>query len=63
MGRIRPTYIKRIARELIEKYPNEFTAEFEHNKHKVFELCEIQTKTLRNRIAGYITRLEKRKRD
>ena len=35
MGRIRPTYIKRVAIELVEKYPKLFTDDFEANKQLV----------------------------
>jgi small subunit ribosomal protein S17e len=57
MGNIRPTYIKRIAKELINMYLDRFVAsDFQHNK-KVSELTEVQSKILRNRIAGYVTSL------
>ena len=57
MGNIRPTYIKRVARELIRMYPDKFVAsDFQHNKEKVSELTDVQSKILRNRVAGYITR-------
>ena len=60
MGNIRPTYIKRIAIELVEKYPNEFTSDFEHNKAKVEEMTDASTAKIRNKIAGYVTRYRKR---
>lgn len=56
MGNIRPTYIKRVALELLRRYPDAFTAEFEHNKLKVTELTDVTTSVMRNRIAGYVTR-------
>jgi small subunit ribosomal protein S17e len=56
MGNIRPTYIKRVAIELVERYPDQFTGDFEHNKKAVGELATIQGKSMRNRIAGYVTR-------
>ena len=56
MGNIRPTYIKRVAIELLKKYPNEFTADFEHNKKKVSELTDVAYHRMRNRIAGYVAR-------
>jgi len=57
LGNIRPTYIKTIAKELIEKYPDQFIADdFQHNKGKVAELCNVDSNLMRNRIAGYITR-------
>ena len=55
MGNIRPTYIKRVAIELVERFPDRFTADFDHNKKMVDELAEIQGKAMRNRIAGYVT--------
>lgn len=56
MGRIRPTYIKRVAIELVEKYPKAFDGDFENNKKMVADLADVYSTTMRNRIAGYITR-------
>ena len=56
MGNIRQTYIKRIAIELVKRYPNEFTTDFEHNKGLVATLTTVPTTKMRNRIAGYATR-------
>lgn len=55
MGNVRPTYIKRIAIDLVKKYNDQFTGDFEHNKAKVAELTDIKVATFRNRIAGYVT--------
>ena len=60
MGNIRPTYIKRVAIELVKEHPEEFTADFEHNKKKVSELSDVSSILMRNRIAGYITRYRQR---
>ena len=60
MGNIRPTYIKRVAIELVKQYPNEFTEDFEHNKAKVSELSDVGSILMRNRIAGYIARYRQR---
>ncbi|TLZ53399.1 MAG: 30S ribosomal protein S17e [Methanobacteriota archaeon] len=56
MGNIRPTYIKRVAKELLRLYPDSFTDDFDHNKAKVSELTDVTTSIMRNRIAGYVTR-------
>ncbi len=56
MGRIRPTYIKRVAIELVEKYPKVFTADFETNKVLVGKLTNVESVRMRNLIAGYVTR-------
>ncbi len=60
MGNVRPTYIKRVAIELIEKYPDRFTDDFEHNKSIVAELTDVSSIVMRNRITGYATRYRKR---
>ena len=56
MGTVKPAYIKVIARELLKKYPEVFTGDFDENKRLVAELTNIQSKKVRNRVAGYITR-------
>ncbi|TFF86415.1 MAG: 30S ribosomal protein S17e [Promethearchaeota archaeon] len=56
MGKIRTETIKRIAHDVRDKYPNKFTTDFEKNKLLLDEIAIIPSKTLRNRIAGYITR-------
>ncbi len=60
MGKIRPTYIKRVAIELVKKYNERFTEDFQHNKMVVAELTDVGSNTMRNRIAGYITRHKKK---
>ena len=62
MGNVRPTYIKRVAIELVEKYPDRFTDDFEHNKSIVNELTDVSSIVMRNRITGYATRYRKRER-
>ncbi len=59
MGNIRQTYIKRIAIELVKRFPNEFSTNFDENKKKVSALCTVPTIKMRNRIAGYVTRYRK----
>ncbi|MEE9237253.1 MAG: 30S ribosomal protein S17e [Thermoplasmata archaeon] len=59
MGNIRHTYIKRVAHELTRLYPEKFNEDFEHNKKLVQELTDVTTPKMRNRIAGYVTRLKK----
>ncbi|AEA47931.1 30S ribosomal protein S17e [Archaeoglobus veneficus] len=56
MGTVKPAYIKVIARELLRKYPDKFTGDFDENKKLVAELTNITSKGVRNRVAGYITR-------
>jgi small subunit ribosomal protein S17e len=56
MGNIRPTYIKRIALDLVKKYPTVFNEDFENNKLLVEKLTDVKSVKMRNRVAGYITR-------
>jgi small subunit ribosomal protein S17e len=57
LGKVRPEAVKKIAREMIKRYPDRFTTDFEENKKLLESLLEISSIRLRNRIAGYITRL------
>lgn len=59
MGNIRPTYIKRVAVELVEKYPDQFTDDYQHNKQMVTKLTDVRFISMRNKIAGYVTRYRK----
>jgi len=56
LGNIRQTHIKNVAIELVKKYPDQFTGDFQSNKEKVDQLATVSSKLLRNRIAGYVTR-------
>jgi len=53
---IKPAYVKKTARALLERYPDAFGPDFEHNKEVVAELTNVESKSVRNRIAGYVTR-------
>ena len=57
MGKVRTEQVKRIARELLNRYPSKFSADFEKNKQFVSEYTNISSTKLRNRIAGYTARL------
>ena len=57
MGNIRTSFVKRIAKELLETYEGRFTTDFDENKRLVEEFSTVSTKHLRNKIAGYVTRL------
>jgi len=59
MGKVRTFLIKNISKELINKYPDVFTTEFEENKKLLDKYLDIDSKHLRNRISGYIVNLLK----
>lgn len=55
MGKVKTEQIKRLANELITRFPEKFSNNFEENKHAVDELTQGTTTKVRNQIAGYIT--------
>jgi small subunit ribosomal protein S17e len=61
-GKVRTELVKRIARELVERFPDKFTTDFESNKKLVESLTTISSTKLRNRVAGYITQLQNQKK-
>jgi small subunit ribosomal protein S17e len=63
MGRIKTQQIKRTARKLMELHKKDFKEDFGPNKILVSKYAEIQSKKLRNIVAGYVTRLKKQKED
>lgn len=55
MGKVKTEQIKRIANELIARFPDKFSSNFDDNKRAVDALTRGATKRVRNQIAGYIT--------
>ena len=49
--------MKKVSRELIERYPDKFSTDFQTNKKALDTLIQVYSPKLKNRIAGYITRL------
>lgn len=41
----------------MQRYPDKFTNDFENNKKAVESLTTVSSPKIRNRIAGYVTRL------
>jgi small subunit ribosomal protein S17e len=56
LGNVRTDQIKRTSKELIRRFPDKFSNNFEENKHLVSLLTQGTTIKIRNQIAGYITR-------
>jgi len=56
LGKVKTEQIKRVGKELMARFPNKFTNNFEENKHLVASLTKGTTTRVRNQIAGYITR-------
>ncbi len=62
MGRVKTRKVKVLAKEIMERFPDRVSADFELNKLLVGEVLTGQiSKKLRNQIAGYITRLVRKK--
>jgi small subunit ribosomal protein S17e len=55
LGKVKTEQIKRVAKELIARFPDKFSNNFEGNKHAVNALTQGPTTKIRNQIAGYIT--------
>ena len=56
---MRPNYIKYIAKEFINIYPDKFVAsDFQHNKVKILELADFGDKLLRNHFGLYYMNLK-----
>ncbi|SFK83365.1 small subunit ribosomal protein S17e [Halogranum rubrum] len=53
---IKPKYVKQMGNLLLERYPQAFNTDFETNKENVTQLTNVESKSVRNRIAGYVTR-------
>lgn len=56
MGNVRTDQVKRTARELVRRFPDKFTDNFEENKRLVGLLLQGPSRKVRNQIAGYIAR-------
>ena len=48
--------VKKMANELLERYPDKFTSDFNENKETIKNFGTVRSKELRNKIAGYITK-------
>ncbi len=62
MGNIKTTYIKHSAKDILNKFEDRFTSDFGENKKVLGEVAQIKSVFVRNRVAGYITRLKRSKR-
>ena len=56
MGNIRQGYIKSLGTMLLEKHSDAFSLDFNQNKENVTKYTDVDTKVIRNRVAGYLVR-------
>jgi small subunit ribosomal protein S17e len=59
VGSVRSEQIKRVAKELVKKYPDKFSTDYEANKQVLAEVTIISSNKIRNQLAGYISHLKK----
>ncbi|BCU70583.1 30S ribosomal protein S17e [Stygiolobus caldivivus] len=59
MGNVYTKDIKRVAKELYEKFKDQVSPDFSSNKKLVDAYVDVQSKKVKNRIAGYLTRYAK----
>ncbi len=62
LGSVRPAYVKKLSREIVDKYEHKLTLDFDENKNIISMVVELRSKKLRNRVAGYVTRLMRQRR-
>ena len=55
MGSIRGKWVKKMAFNLVELYPDKFGKDFDKNKKSLEEMKLVDDKSVRNKIAGLIT--------
>ena len=61
MGRIKTQLVKRITKEFIEKHGQQLTTDFEKNKTVADMYIKTSSRKIRNTIAGYATRIMRKK--
>jgi small subunit ribosomal protein S17e len=55
---VRTDQVKKAARDILSRYSDRFTTNFEENKKAIGPLAHVYSPRMKNRIAGYITRLK-----
>jgi len=60
IGRIRQKDIKRAAIEIVNKYSKYLTDDFKKNREFIEKVLDVEGKSVKNRIAGYVTRIVRR---
>jgi small subunit ribosomal protein S17e len=55
LGKVKTEHIKHLGQELMSRFPEKFSSNFDDNKHAVDALTEGATTKVRNQVAGYIT--------
>lgn len=62
MGRIKTSFVKHVAKDLVEKYPEKFSTDYSKNKKELSEVMIFESKRMRNIVAGYLSVLKKQQK-
>ena len=62
MGRIKTSFVKHVAKDLVEKYPDKFSIDYEKNKTALKEVMIFESKRMRNIVAGYLSVLKRQQK-
>lgn len=49
--------VRRISEEIVQKFPGAFGTDYQANKDELNKVAVVHSKMLRNKIAGYITKM------
>ena len=49
--------VRRISEEIVQKFPGVFGSDYQANKEQLAKVAVVHSKMLRNKIAGYITKI------
>ena len=52
--------VRRISDEIVQKFPGLFGTDYQANKEQLNKVALIQSKMVRNKVAGYITKMNGR---
>ena len=63
IGNVRSKAIKRISKNIVLKFYDQLSVDFEQNKHIVGAVTNVKSKGFRNRIAGYVTTIMRQIKD
>jgi len=53
---IKPSYVKSLGEEILMRAPDKFSGSFDENKQTLMKETTVESKRVRNRIAGYVAR-------
>jgi small subunit ribosomal protein S17e len=62
MGRIKTSFVKHVAKDLLEKYPDKFSTNYEKNKNDLKEVMIFESKRMRNTVAGYLSVIKRQQK-